>query len=52
MLEQHDANALASWLVAAGESELKSFAAAIRRDYDAALARCSSSEARARWRAR
>lgn len=32
------ANALAPWLAAAGESELKSFAAGIRRDYDAVLA--------------
>jgi len=38
MRENQDANALETWLVAAGESELKSFAARIRRDDDAVLA--------------
>jgi transposase len=38
MLGHHDADALAPWLAAAGESELKSFAAGVRRDYDAVLA--------------
>ncbi len=38
MLGHHDADALDPWLAAAGESELKSFAAGVRRDYDAVLA--------------
>jgi transposase len=38
MLEHQDANALRPWLAAAGESELRAFAAGIRRDYDAVLA--------------
>lgn len=38
MPEHHDANGLAPWLAAAGESKLKSFAVGIRRDYDAVLA--------------
>lgn len=38
MLEHQDANALEPWLAAAGESELRAFAAGIRRDYDAVLA--------------
>jgi transposase len=38
MLGHHDADALDPWLAAADESELKSFAAGVRRDYDAVLA--------------
>ncbi|MEJ7811638.1 MAG: ISL3 family transposase [Gemmatimonadaceae bacterium] len=38
MLERSDANALGPWLAAAEQSELKAFAAGIRRDQDAVLA--------------
>jgi transposase len=38
MLEHHDANALEPWLAAAGDSELRAFAAGVRRDHDAVLA--------------
>jgi transposase len=38
MLDHHDANALEPWLAAAGDSELRAFAAGVRRDCDAVLA--------------
>ena len=38
MLEHHDANSFEPWLAAAAESELRAFAAGIRRDCDAVLA--------------
>lgn len=38
MLNEHDANALEPWLSAAEQSELRAFAASLRRDRDAVLA--------------
>jgi transposase len=38
LLRKRDANALAPWLVAAEQSELRAFAAGLRRDHDAVLA--------------
>jgi len=38
LLQEHDAHALGPWIAAAEQSELRAFAAGIRRDQDAVLA--------------
>jgi transposase len=38
VLKEHDSSALEPWLLAAEQSELRKFAASLRRDHDAVLA--------------